>query len=196
MGLALLLDRHYREGIPVFVGWWPRELLSQVRIHPRVLWTATPLLSGAVYLLLMWHLTGDALAHVRAAGTYASGWDVKNVVQPWKLITNLYAHGLSPHGYVNSFVDRVFFAGFLASIPLVYRKVSRPLFLFYLAMGMQPLLGSYMSYTRYVMPAFPLYIAWASYLQDRPRLMWRIAGSMVTLQIALLALHTTNHWVA
>jgi hypothetical protein len=195
VGLALLLE-FYKEGLPDHKGRWPREILSSLRIRPRVAWSVAPLVGAAVYVLYMWDQTGDPLAHVHAASIFLSHWEVKNLLQPWKLMATTFGQGLVLHSYLNSSLDRIFFLGFLASAPLVYRKVSMPLFVFYLTMGMQPLLGSYMSYMRYLLPVFPLYIAWASYLEHRPRLLWGIVAVMVTLQVPFIALHTTNHWVS
>jgi len=64
-------------------------------------------------------------------------------------------------------------------------------------MVLQPFLGSFMSYTRLVMVAFPIYIAWASMLEGHDRrLVYLAAAPMLVLQVVLLSKHVTGDWVA
>jgi hypothetical protein len=154
-----------------------------------------PLAGAAAYLAFMQAATGDYLAHVHATVFYPSQWSVGNVVKPWVLVENFLAVS-ALHNVLHSALDRVFFVGFLASMPLVYRKVDRPLFLFYLTMGLQPLLGSFMSYMRYLLPAFPLYIAYARGFEGRPRLMRTAVGLGVGLQAFAVLFFAGAYWVA
>jgi hypothetical protein len=61
---------------------------------------------------------------------------------------------------------------------------------------LQPFLGSFMSYTRLVMVAFPVYIAWALLLAGRDRrLVYVVAAPMLALQVVLLSMHVRADWV-
>jgi hypothetical protein len=94
-------------------------------------------------------------------------------------------------------MDRAFFAILVASLPLVWRKTDVPLALFATVMVLQPFLGSFMSYTRLAMVAFPVYIAWASMLEGRDRRrVYLAAAPMLVLQVVLLSKHVTGDWVA
>lgn len=80
---------------------------------------------------------------------------------------------------------------------MLYRRLDKPLFLFCLLIGLVPLLGTYMSYMRYVMPAFGLYIAYAGWLSTRSlALAIGIVLSMALLQSLFISLQVVNHWVA
>jgi hypothetical protein len=93
-------------------------------------------------------------------------------------------------------LDRLFFAVYLASAPLVYRKVDLPLFVYYLSIGLVPLLGSFMSYTRYLLPAFPLYVAYADIFARHQKAMMVVVVAMVLVQYLFIGLHVRNIWVA
>jgi hypothetical protein len=151
-------------------------------------------LADAAYMQLA---AGDWLAHVHSEALFPAHWQLSNAFKPWVFATELAGRGLSFHGYLNSAVDRLFFVAFLASVPLVYRRVDKPLFVFYLLLGLlPPLMGSFMAYTRLLLPAFPLFIAWASSLETRPRLLTALVTSMVLIQALALLAHTSSRWVA
>jgi hypothetical protein len=168
------------------------------KLLPRVLLALTPLLGVAVHLGYMQAVTGDYLAHVDAQALYGADWQATNLLRPWVLARELVpAGGLSFHGHLDSAVDRAFFLGFLASAPLVYRRVSLPLFLLYAAFGLlPPLMGSFMAYTRFLLVAFPLFIAWGDYLGSRPRFMRLGVTLMALMQVAAVIAHTSSRWVA
>lgn len=161
-----------------------------------------PVAGLAAYLLLMKGLTGDALAAANTQDTYISDWGLGHLLEPWRLAGDFARPSLRLHGNVDSIIDRAFFAAFVASLPLVYRRVDKPVFVMCLWLGLTPLLGSFMSYSRYVMLAFPLYIAYGSSVAlQAQRLVPRLAFAtvlslMVFLQVLAIALHVTNHWVA
>jgi hypothetical protein len=155
-----------------------------------------PVVGAGVYVLLMAALTGDPMAHVHGAHLFPSHWSLGNVVRPDLLVREFFKTPLDVHSHVSSIIDRVFFVAFLASAPLVYRRVDKPLFVYYLSIGLVPLLGSFMSYTRYVLPAFPLYIAYADAFAQKQRLMLVIVVTMVILQYFFIGLHVRNLWVA
>jgi hypothetical protein len=168
-------------------GWlrWDASLLVVV----------APIAGAAAYLAFMQLATGDALAHVHAARLYPARWEVTTLLQPWELWETTFGRGLTLHGQLDSSVDRLLFVGFVASAPLVYRKVGLPLFAFYVLLGMQPLMGSYMSYARYLLLAFPLFIAWGAYFEEHPRAMAPLVMVMVLVQALSVMAHTSSRWV-
>jgi Gpi18-like mannosyltransferase len=169
----------------------------RLKLLPRVLLALAPLLGVAVHLGYMQAVTGDYLMHVHAQNLYGAQWQFANLFKPWVFAQEIFGRGLTFHSQLNSALDRVFFLGFLLSAPLVYRRVSLPLFLLYAVLGLlPPLMGSFMAYTRLLLPAFPLYIAWADYLRTRPRLLRGAVTLMVLMQAAAILAHTSSRWVA
>jgi len=128
---------------------------------------------------------------------YISHRSLDNLLQPWHLVEDLLRTDLVWHNYLDSAMDRAFFVVLVASLPLVWRKTDVPIALFATVMVLQPFLGSFMSYTRLAMVAFPVYIAWASMLEGHDRrLVYLAAAPMLVLQVVLLSKHVTSDWVA
>ncbi len=100
--------------------------------------------------------------------------------------------------YTSSIVDRGFFLFFLALCPLVYRVSGAGLLAYTIVLGCTPLLGNFMSYKRYVLPIFPLFIALAHATESGRLAPLRMPLLILfaALQILFLALHALNYWVA
>jgi hypothetical protein len=181
------------------VSWgrsMPRQLLANL-LRPRTLLLAAPLLGFVAYLLYMNSQVGDAMAGFRAQEEFIGHKDVKFLLQPGRFLSDLFRDDLLLHDYVLSILDRWFFIWFVASLPLLWRRVDRPLFVFCALLGLVPLLGTFMSYMRYVLPAFGLFIAYGGWLSERRQsALWGVVLAMGMFQALLLSLFVLNHWVA
>ncbi|MFI5394445.1 MAG: hypothetical protein ACHQ9S_02830 [Candidatus Binatia bacterium] len=174
----------------------PKDRLV-IRLTPRFLYLLVPLLAVAVWLGWMKAATGDAFAPFHAQGAFISQRSLGSLLKPWLPLTNLFIPNLTLHGFTTSVIDRAFFVAFVASLPVVYRRVDLVLFVFCLLMGMEPFLGSYMSYTRYVMLAFPLYIGWGVRFRGWGDYAFYAAlFPLLMLQALFVSLHSLNYWVA
>jgi hypothetical protein len=192
MALAILLRRQ---------GSAPRAqgagLLPFLRAHSALLYCLALPAAAAVYFLHLELAHGDVLGQYRELdGLYLANLSPANVLDPTVMIRELVRSDLVMHDNTRSILDRAFFLGFLASIPLVKARVSTPLFALYLVTGLTPLLGSFASYMRYVFVAFPLYIAYAQALAERPLIKTGAVAFMVVMQAGFIALHTSSVWVA
>jgi hypothetical protein len=178
-----------------FDGWRPR--LTGFRWSRDLLFALAPVAGFAVYLLWMHIELGNAFVAMDAEKAFISERSIENVLRPDRLVADFFRSSYSVHNYLDSAIDRVFFVVFVASLPLVYRKVDTPMFLFCAVIGLQPFLGSFMSYSRLVMVAFPLYIAWAAtFTAWRPQLTYAVAYPMLLVQSVFIALHVNSNWVA
>lgn len=164
---------------------------------------AAPLAGYALYLVLMYTSTGDPFTGIREASRFVSAWHVANALHPAIFIGNLFYPLTHAHVAIDSFtyspLDRIFFVLFLIGLPVVYAQTDLVLFSFYVLTGCVPVFGPFMSYMRYLMPAFPLYLAFARLLASRgparPLVVPWVALSAVAC-IVLLARHALNYWVA
>ena len=162
-----------------------------------VLFVLAPLAGFAAYLVYMHFEAGNAFVAMDAEKMFISERSIENVLRPDRLVGDFFLSSYSVHGYLDSAIDRIFFVVFVASLPLVYRRVDTPMFLFCAIIGLQPFLGSFMSYTRLVMVAFPLYIAYAAtFAHWRPQLTYAIVYPMLLVQSVLIALQVNSNWVA
>jgi hypothetical protein len=174
-----------------------RGRLRAVLLHPGSVVVLAPLAGFAAYLAYMYALTGDALASFHALETWGNGYGLANALDPRYFVDNLFHERLAIHSFDYSILDRVFFLGFVASLPLAYRRLDKPLFVLCLALGLSPLLGSYQSYMRYVLMALPMFIAYGSFFTGRlPRLYVAVLTCLIVLQVEFTALHVLHYWAA
>ena len=168
---------------------------------PNVRWTvalaAAPLIGFMAYLTIMGLATGDPFEGFAAQQRSIGGWSLRNLLHPELFVRNFLLAPPHLRSYTSSIVDRAFFLCFLALCPLIYRVSGAPLLAYAIVLGSTPLLGSFMSYERYLLPIFPLYIALAHVTQSsRLASIWIPLLVLAGLQALLLALHTLNYWVA
>jgi hypothetical protein len=156
-----------------------------------------PLLGISLYFLFHRIVLGGAFEGLNGINSIAS-WNPINILDPGSLIRNLISVKLQWHGFQNSLLDRAFFIFFLGMLPIIYKKMPRQYFYFALVMGLVPLLGSFTSYMRYLLPVFPIYIVLADLLAKQKLLILRIVVFAVffALQVLLFAMHILNYWVS
>ena len=178
-----------------FDGVRPR--FEGFRWHPNLLYVLAPIAGFVSYLVYMHFAIGDAFIAMHTEKLFISNRSIENLLRPDRLIGDFFLAHYSVHGYLDSAIDRIFFAVFVLSLPLVYIRVDKPMFLFCAIVGLQPFLGSFMSYTRLVMVAFPLYVAYGvTFARWRPQLTYAVVYPMLLLQAVLLALQINGNWVA
>ena len=178
-----------------FDGVRPR--FQGVRWHRELLFVLAPVAGFGAYLVYMHLALGNAFVAMDTEKLFISDRGLHNLLRPDHLVTDFFRSSYSVHDYLDSAIDRIFFAVFLLSLPLVYFRVDKPMFLFCAVIGLQPFLGSFMSYTRLVLVAFPLYIAYAAtFAAWRPQLTYAVAYPLLLVQSVFLALHVNGNWVA
>lgn len=149
---------------------------------------------GAYFVFCRWQL-GGFLAGLEAQKLYVANNSLGNLLSPfhWFLDNFINIH-LQLHGYTNSLIDR---AAFLLCLPMlfgIYRTQNRAIFAYAaLTMLVPAMAGTFMSYTRYLLVVFPLFI----YLGIRfPKSMYYLAPPMFALQVLFYLMHTGGYWVA
>lgn len=156
---------------------------------------AATMLGMAAYLgICRWQL-GGYMAGLNAQNHYIAQNSLANLFSPvaW-FARNFTQQPLHLHGFVNSLIDR---GAFLLAVPLligVFRHQHKALFSFAaLTMLIPAFAGTFMSYTRMLLPVFPLFL----YLGVRVRNSgYLLAPIFMALQVLLFLLHTTGRWVA
>jgi len=126
-----------------------------------------PLVGFIFYLFFMKFTTGNYFEGIIAQSYFVAQKSFFNVFRLDLLIINFFAPNLAVHGFTNSVLDRIFFVAFLAFSPLVFKRTDRSLFIFYLLLGLVPLLGTFMSYTRYMVVLFPLFMSLGSLVEEK-----------------------------
>jgi hypothetical protein len=175
---------------------WSVGTLATTAKRPRMLWLLAPLAGLGAYFVFMHFAAEDPFAAFEAQEAFIGVKKVSNLLRPDLFFADLFRSDLKLHGYVDSLIDRVFFLWFVASLPLLYRRLDPPMFAFCVVLGFVPLFGTFMSYTRYVMTAFPIFIAYASWFESRPSGAFAVILPAALLQSLFLSLHSLHHWVA
>jgi hypothetical protein len=176
----------------------PKQFLSQ-KVNLRILLVLVPLFGFFCYLLFMFLSTGHFIEGFLVQKMNIAQWSVGNILKIDVLIRNFFDMHLAIHGFVNSVLDRIFFVVFLCSLPLIYKRGDKNLFIFSLFLGLvPPFLGSFMSYTRYMLVIFPLFMVLGSYLEEKRYnfLKFPLIYSMLLLQGLFLIMQALNYWVA
>ncbi|KAF0132725.1 MAG: hypothetical protein FD145_1580 [Candidatus Saganbacteria bacterium] len=149
----------------------------------------------ASYLLFMQFLTGALFSGFSAQNYFVSGYSVLQLLNSIQWFMNNFTNitfGL--HGYTNSIIDRFFFLFFLILLFFSYKKIDKTLFCYMLAIGLVPALaGNFMSYTRYLLEVFPIFIVMSLLMKEKH---YFVLIPMVVLQTIFLISHALNYWIA
>jgi hypothetical protein len=156
---------------------------------------AIALLLGISTYFVFCRLTlGGYFEGLRAQDLYVAKNSLTNIfmLNRW-FLKNFVNISLELHGYTSSIIDRL---TFLLCVPLLIRihRTQNPALFAYAALALlvPALSGMFMSYTRFALVAFPIFIDLATRVR-RPEL---IAVPMFALQILFFLLHTGGYWVA
>lgn len=157
----------------------------------------SPIFGVAAYFLLMTYLLQDPLAGVKGLSSLST-WNLANVLDPFGLLKSFLSGPYVLHAFQSSIIDKMFFILFLIVLPFVYRLLPRHYFYYALAIGLVPLFGSFTSYTRYLLPAFPVFLTLAYHLSSDKKIVARYSAifAFATLQTLFFVMHILNYWAA
>jgi Gpi18-like mannosyltransferase len=149
----------------------------------------------SVYLFIFQIYTGNPWAGFNAQGYFASGYSVQTLLHPliWFIRNFLNTH-FSFNGPTDGFLSRLCFIGFVASVLGAIKKLDKSLLVYMLVVGLvSALSGDLMSYPRYIVMIFPLFVLLAVKIKDKFPYYMAIC---IPLQILFLILYSLNEWVA
>ncbi len=148
-----------------------------------------------VYLGLMKFWTGSGLAGFEALKLYVTRYSISNLLNPLQwFIGNFLTLPYSLHGFNTSLIDRSFFIFFLIWLWPSYRILPRILFWQMIVLGLLPAMAGYfMSYPRYLLAAFPMFITAAKMMKGKTII---LVFPMLLLQGLFTVWYGLNYWVA
>ena len=154
-----------------------------------------PVLGYAAYFGVMYAQTGNAFEGFEAQKAYPNSPSIKNMLN-LPGIFNAFVNVGTISGMMDSALDRGFFILFLALLPLIYR-MNRTWFFYTLPAGLVPAMTSwFMSYRRYIMVGFPIFIVLAQLLQkpEHRWLFWYYVAIMAALQVWAITQFVNFNW--
>jgi hypothetical protein len=149
----------------------------------------------AAYLLIFQIFTGDPWAGFNAQGYFASGYSVQTLSHPllW-FVNNFLKINFSLNGPTDGFLSRLCFIGFVASVFGAWKFLDKSLLVYMLVVGLvSAFSGDLMSYPRYMVMIFPLFVLLAVRFKDKVPYYMALC---IPLQILFLILYSLNEWVA
>jgi hypothetical protein len=148
-----------------------------------------------LYFLFMQATTGNWLEGFEAQKHYANQPSIGNILHPERALKALFSVNRL-HGYTDSAIDRALFLLLLVYLPAIWRA-DRRYFVYALGIGVVPALSNlFLSYSRFVILCFPLYVVMAQQMSDakrRPLFFYTIAVAGI-LQAMLLIRHINYYW--
>ncbi len=164
---------------------------------PSTLLLLAPFIGFGLDLIVIYHSTGNFFTQFIGDASVVGGWSVGAIFHPNIFIQSLIPAHPAIHGFTNSIIDRLFFVLFLVLLPLVFKKTDKVLFIYTLAMGIVPVFGSFMSYTRYLLLAFPIFIAMAVFFSaKKEKYVFPYFYISLLFQALFIILHSLNYWVS
>ena len=156
----------------------------------------SPILGFAAYFLIMYLSTGNLFAGFEAQGSYVAQVSIGKILNPLTLIKNFFSIQYG-HTFMSSPIDRLWFV--MVVLGLIYMfKHDKIGFVYVLPAALVPALTtSFMSYTRYVAPLFPLFTAYGGFLANPRRrfIFWGMVGVMAVVQVFFLIRQINYYWV-
>lgn len=152
-----------------------------------------------VGMLIMYLTTGSWWTQFAIQQNFISHYSLFNIVNPLIFFRTLFDFPLQIHGFTNSLLDRLFFLWFICLTPFVAKRVSKSFFVYTVVFGLLPVLsGSFMSYMRYLLVLFPLFITLGKMSQEKKYTNWTFPFLLfsIMMQSLFLIMHTLNYWLA
>jgi hypothetical protein len=170
-------------------------------VSKSLLFTLFPIAGFLLYLLYMYLMTGNPFEGFEMQRknfiTNSSFSKLFDVISFVKLGIYPFIDGtLKLHDVKDSAMDRLFFLWFLVSLIFMWRK-DKNYFVYALAVGLsQAILASYMSFTRYLLMVFPVFIVTAEYFanEDYKYVRWVLLIALSSIKILFLIRHVNNYW--
>ena len=148
-----------------------------------------------VYLMVLWHGTGNPFAGFDAQQYYPTQPKLGRIIEPVRFVKNFFSiHAF--HDQRFSLLDRILFVVFLLSLWPIW-KLDKVWFLFSIGLGLIPaIMGSFMSFSRFMLMVFPFFIVIAKYLKSLSHLeRWVMFGGSAAIQLWALVRQICFQWV-
>ena len=177
----------------VFVRDWRRDKHLDWK---KLGWMLVPVAGLLSYLAFMYLETGSPTSGMKAQDAFISNRSILDLVDVPGLFGAL-ADVEWGHAYKTSALDRLFFLLFAGALVVLWRRdTDKTLFFYALPMGLIPAMTSFMSYTRYVVVVFPVFIAGALLLapERRRHARWVAVGTLLVIQALLTIRYINFRW--
>lgn len=181
--------------LPLALSIWNDWRARKIRFRYLPL-ACVPAIGFGCYFLIMYLSTGNAFAGFEAQGSYIAQVSIAKLFSPLLLINNFFSIQYG-HTFMSSPIDRLWFVMVIGSLFFMCKN-DTPGFIYVLPAALVPAITtSFMSYTRYMAPLFPVFTAYGAFLAHPRRkfAFWCLMGIMIVLQFFFIIRHINYYWV-
>jgi hypothetical protein len=181
--------------IPALVMLWVERHRSDP-IHRKKYWVPLGFILGNLFFLaIMKYTTGDIWTYAKVQGYFLNGYSALNLIHPFHwFLANFIHNAWTFNGFETSGVNRICFVLVVAALAFSFKTLEAGLWTYALVVGLSlGVIGDLLSYPRYALVVFPLFI-WASLRWGNRLFYYWIPGFFI--QALLLIAHALNNWVA
>ncbi len=185
-----------------YYGYSVYEQLSVIGkslLSKKTFFILSPILGLFTAMVIFYIFTGDFFSQFKAQQHFISHYSFFAIFNPLIFLKSFFTFPVAVHGFTNSLLDRAFFLVFLGFLPFLYKRVSKPFFIYAVLFGLLPALGgSFMSYMRYLLVIFPLFICFARMSQEKKyeKFTYPYLYLSILLQGMFIIMHSLNFWVS
>ncbi len=153
------------------------------------------ILGTLFFFAIMRMTTGDFFTYTKTQVIFFSHYSASNLLNPFHWFwVNFVTNHWTFHGFETSAMNRLAFVLVVVALILSFRTLDFGLWTYSVLVGLSlGMTGDLMSYPRYALAAFPLFI-WAA-VKWGDKLFYYWVPSFL-LQALLLMVHASDHWVA
>jgi hypothetical protein len=180
--------------VPMLYALWTTYRADRREALRRLPWLAAPVVGVGLYFAFMYTETGAPLSGMQAQRAFLSQRSLLDLVDVVGFARSLADVELA-HSYQRSALDRGLFLLFVALLVPLWRR-HRDLFFYALPIGLIPAMTSFMSFTRYMLVVFPMFVAAGELLagSHARHARWLVLGAFVAVQALLAVLHIHFRW--
>ena len=154
---------------------------------------------GIVYVLVMYLSAGDIFAALHAQKLYPRVNPLEMLMNPYRWIKENFirpSYALRYLGPGNFIYERIMFLFLILALIGGYRHLSKEEFIMLLVLGLfSALTDHFMSFSRFLLPVFPLYIALWSIFKHKRMLYYTTVAFFTFAHVFLLSLHSLCYFV-
>lgn len=175
------------------------SVIAKSFFRKKTLFLLSPFIGLGIVMCVFYITTGSFFTQFTAQENFISQYSFFSIFNPLFFLKALFTFPLHLHGFTDSLLDRIFFLLFLTFLPLLWKRVSLVLFIYTVTFGLLPVLsGSFMSYMRYLVILFPLFIGLGMLSLEKKyeKFTFPFLFVSIALQTLFVIMHSLNYWVS
>ncbi len=196
---SILLPLSRPHGVIVGISVFIMTLLNREKRQLFILSLAGFWLGGVIYLLIMYFSTHDVFAAIHAQALYPRVNPLKMLVNPYRWVKENFifpSYAMRYLGPGNFVYERIVFLIYAMALLYGRKYLLREEYILLVVLGLfSALTDHFMSFSRFLLPLFPLYVALWGMLEKKEILYSMLLLFFTLTHAFLLTLHSLSYFV-